>query len=261
MNLKNKNKPKISLLLCVKNEAENIKKNFDWLDSCKTINEIIVVDDNSTDDTKKLSEKLESKNRTVKIFDRELNNNFADQRNFGISKTTNKLVLWIDADEKPSNKLIVFLNNIDKHQYYNVSFKRDDIFLGKRLKHGETANLKFIRLFNKNYGFFTGAVHETWQSNENIIDKNLTIFHYSHKTLKSFIQKINFYSDIRAKELFEQKRYVSLFHIIVYPVGKFIDNYFFKLGFLDSTAGIIMALSMSLHSFLVRAKLWHLYQK
>jgi len=252
---------KISLLLCTKNEEENISKNFDWLTSCKTINEIIVVDDDSTDNTVKLLEQLESKDIKVKIFNRGLDGNFSDQRNFGISKSTNDFVLWLDADETPSTKLIGFLNNIDTHQYDNVSFKRDDVFIGHKLKHGETANLKFVRLFNKKYGKFVGAVHEIWQSNKNITDKNLIINHYSHQTLKSFIQKINFYTDIRAKELFDQKTPVSLIHIILYPIGKFINNYFFKLGFLDSTAGIVMALSMSFHSFLVRAKLWHLYQK
>jgi glycosyltransferase involved in cell wall biosynthesis len=261
MSQQNKKSPEITLLLVVKNEAENLQHNYNWLDKCKSINEIVAVDDCSSDDTKKIIEKLSSKKRKVKIFDRELSKDFASQRNFGVSKSSNDWILWLDADERPSEKLIRFINHIDINRYNAFSFKRTDIFLGKKLNHGETAKQSFTRLFNKTNGKFVGSVHEIWKTNKNIINrKDVEILHYSHRTLKSFIQKINFYSDIRAKELFDQKIKASIFDIIIYPTGKFIQNYIFKAGFLDGTPGIIMALGMSFHSFLVRAKLWHLYQ-
>ena len=56
-------KPQLSLLLLTKNESKNIEKNFDWLKQCKSIKEIIIVDDNSTDNTANLCQKLASKNR------------------------------------------------------------------------------------------------------------------------------------------------------------------------------------------------------
>jgi len=250
----------LSLLLLTHNEQENIKKYWTWLDSCPRINEIIVIDDNSTDDTQKELKKLENSHRQIKIFKRDLAGDFAQQRIFGLSETTNNWVLWLDADEVPSSELIEYINNIDTSQHNAFSFKRSDIFLGKELKHGETADSRFIRLFNKNFGLFEGKVHETWIPTSSVLSTNHIINHYSHPSLYPFIQKINFYSDIRAKELLSQGVKVSLLEIIIYPFAKFITDYIFKLGFLDSTPGIIMALSMSLHSFLVRAKLWHLHQ-
>jgi glycosyltransferase involved in cell wall biosynthesis len=250
--------PKISLLLLTHNEESNLLKYWTWLDRCKTINEIVIVDDNSNDKTQEILKKLENKKIKVKIFKRGLNNNFSNQRNFGITKTTNNWILWLDADEKPSQNLIQFLNNIENLQYKNYAFKRNDIFINHELKHGETANQYFLRFFNKNYGRFTGAVHEVWQTSEEIGSKKLHIHHYPHTSLKSFIKKLSFYSTIRAQELFDQNQKSNLFQIIFYPLGKFIQNYFFRLGFLDSTPGIIIALGMSFHSFLVRAKLWHL---
>ena len=248
----------ISILLITHNEESNLQKYWTWLDQCKNINEIIVVDEKSSDKTTEILKKLETKKIKVKIFERGLEDNFSNQRNFGIEKTTNNWVLWLDADEKPSKSLIRFLNHIDNLQYKNYAFKRNDIFLGYELKHGENTSQYFLRFFNKKYGRFAGAVHEIWQSPKEVKNKKIHIHHYPHQTLKTFIKKLNFYSDIRAQELFDQNQKSNLFQIIFYPLGKFIQDYFFKLGFLDGTPGIIMALGMSFHSFLVRAKLWQL---
>ena len=254
-------KPQLSLLLLTKNESKNIEKNFDWLKQCKSIKEIIIVDDNSTDNTLSLCQKLASKNRRVYTFINELNNDFSAQRNFGISKSNYNWILWLDADEKPSKKLISFLNHFDTYQYKNYAFKRQDIFLKHKLKYGETAYLSFNRLFNKKYGKFIGQVHENWKTKKTVKNTKYTIIHYSHPTIKSCIQKINLYSDIRSKEMYQQNETTNMFEIIFYPIGKFLQNYFFRLGFLDGTPGMIMALCMSFHVFLNKAKLWHLYRQ
>ena len=52
-----------------------------------------------------------------------------------------------------------------------------------------------------------------------------------------------------------------LVKIIAYPAAKFFIDYFWFLGFLDGTAGAVVALMMSFHSFLTRAKLWLLWHK
>jgi glycosyltransferase involved in cell wall biosynthesis len=250
--------PSLTLLLLTHNESENVQKNFGWLEKCRSIKEIIVIDDNSTDDTINQVKKLQSKQQTVKIFNRGLINDFASQRNFGIFQSKYNWIFSIDADEKPTNKLIRFLNHFDKRQYKSYAFKREDIFLGQILKHGENSHLYFVRLFNKNYGKFIGQVHEIWQSRKPIKKTKLTIRHYSHQTIKSLIQKINFYTDIRSHELYQQKVKTNMFQIIFFPSAKFIQDYIFRLGFLDGTAGIVMALCMSFHVFLNKAKLWHL---
>lgn len=251
----------ISLVMILRDESKNLEKNLVWLYSCKNIKELIVVDDNSKDNTIEIIKKMVSKNKQLKIFKKELNGNFANQKNFAVSKTKHNLVLFLDADEQPSKKLIQFLDNIEINRYKNYSFKRQDLFLKNKLKHGETSQLDFIRLFDKRHGEFIGKVHEVWKSDKPTKKTKLIIYHYPHKTLKSIIQKINFYSDIRSKEMFDLKVKTNLFQIIFFPIGKFIQNYVFRLGFMDGTPGIIMALSMSLHVFLSKAKLWHLYQQ
>ena len=82
------------------------------------------------------------------------------------------------------------------------------------------------------------------------------INHYPHQTLKEFIEYINHYSSLRAEELYNQGKKVNVFEIVVWPLGKFVYNYFINLGFLDGPQGFVYAFMMSFHSFLARAKLY-----
>jgi len=258
MNQQNKQSKRqsISLLLLTKNEEENIKNNFSWLKNCPRINEIIAIDDFSTDDTINQLKKLKAT-----VHQRKLDGNFSQQRIYGLSHTHNHWVLWLDADEKPSPVLIKFLNQVNLNQKTAFAFKRTDFFFDQSLRHGETGNLYFVRLFDKRYGLFENAVHETWVSRLPIKNLPLQILHHPHQNLASFLKKINLYTDIRAQELYHQSHTTNIFEIIFYPLAKFFYNYLYRLGFLDSTPGLIIALSMSLHSFLVRAKLWHRQQQ
>lgn len=248
----------ISLLLLFKNNEAIIQKNLTWLKDCPIINEIIGVDNNSEDNSQNSLRQLKSPNLSIKIYKRNLGNDFSTQRQFGINKAKNNWIFWLDTDEKPSQNLIDFLNDFYFPNHQAFSFKRHDIFLEQTLKHGETQKNNFIRLFNKNEGAFIGKVHEKWQTNNCVINTELYLFHHPHPNLTSLLTKINFYTDIRAHELNQLGQTTSIGQIILYPIAKFIKNYFLLLGFLDGTVGMIFALSMSLHSFLSKAKLWHL---
>jgi len=251
----------ISLLLLTKNEQENLMKWGSWIHELSCVNEIIVIDDESTDNTVKILKSFSSSKLSITIFTRKLNNNFSDQRNFGVSKCHNDWILFLDADEIPTPETINYLNNLSPINGHNYSFKRNILYLGRTLSHGQCLHDKPIKLFNKNEGKFINPVHEIWQSTATTIYSSQIILHYSIKNLSSFLEKINLYSTIRAQQLFTQKKKTNLCEIIFYPKFKFINLYFLKLGFLDGVAGLILSLSLSFNSFLVRSKLWHLSQK
>ena len=249
---------KITILLLTKNESGNIKKLWGWVGECPNINQIVVIDDFSTDDTIAQINKLKTKKLRIDIFQRHLNNNFSAQRQFALTKARNNLIFWLDADEKPSPELIQFINKNQLLEKVIYSFPRQDNFLGHVLHHGETANQTFLRLFDKRFGKFKGNVHEIWQTKQVTKNSPYLILHFSHHNLTSFFTKINFYSNIRAQELYQAGQKTNVFQFVSYPLAKFIKGYLLQLGFLDSTPGIILALGMSFHSFLVRTKLWQL---
>ncbi|MFA7301008.1 MAG: glycosyltransferase family 2 protein [Candidatus Shapirobacteria bacterium] len=249
----------ISIILLTKNEQENLLVWKNWITKLNRVNEIIVIDSNSTDNTKKILKSFETKNLSIKIFDRELDGNYALQRNFAVKQTNNDWVLFLDTDETPSSKLLNYINNTILNDQFCYSIKRYLVYANHILYHGVSATDYTIRLFNKNFGKFTGPVHETWSTKNKIIKINEPLFHNSAPNLKIFLSKLNKYSTIRAKELFDQKKKPSLLHIIIYPKAKFVQYYLYHLGFLDGIPGLTICLAMSFYSFLVRAKLWHLY--
>lgn len=252
----------ISVIILTKNEEKNI---LDCLESISWADEIIIIDDNSEDRTLDVVRQL-SLVKKIKIYKKSLENDFSNQRNYALSKATKEWVLFLDADERVSNDLREELNTLivnekNEHKYDGFYIKRKDILWGKMLKHGEIGNIKLLRLARKKAGVWYGKVHEEWQVEGKISDLENYLIHYPHQTVSEFLKEINFYTSIRARELYEKKVQVSLLDIIIYPKAKFILNYFIRLGFLDGIEGFIFAIFMSFHSFMVRGKLWLIWQK
>lgn len=250
----------ISTVILTKNEEKNI---LDCLESVAWTDEIIIIDDYSTDLTEQVVKHFKI-NKKISFFKRRLEENFAAQRNFGLLKARYEWVLFIDADERVSQSLREEINNIlidNKIKTEGFFIPRIDVIWGKSLKHGEAGKLKLLRLGRKNSGKWKGNVHEVWQIENNTRELESDLIHFPHQTISEFLREINFYTDIKAKELYDQKIKPSSSNIILYPVGKFILNFIFKKGFLDGLEGLVYAIIMSFHSFLVRAKLWLLWQK
>lgn len=244
----------ISAVVLAKNEEQNIEK---CLESVRWCDEIIVVDDNSSDGTSEIAKKYKAT-----IYQHALKNDFSAQRNFGLSKAKNEWVLFIDSDEVVSDALCyeisgaVGLKDQSLKNCNGFYLKRSDFMWGKQLRYGETGNIKLLRLGKKGTGEWSGMAHEKWAIDGVIGNLVNPILHFPHATLEDFLKEINFYTDIRANELKNKNIRVSFWDILSYPLGKFIVNYIFKAGFLDGMQGLMFAITMSFHSFLVRGKLW-----
>lgn len=249
---------KISAVILTKNEEKNIVECLKTLSWC---DEIIVIDDSSIDKTVEIAQKFKAK-----VFIHALDNNFSKQRNFGLEKASNDWVFFIDADERASDSLIseiLSLNDIsDSLKNYNGFWiRRIDFLWQKKLQHGETGNIKLLRLARKDSGKWHGAVHETWNIKGTTGKLKNPINHYPHQTVTEFLKEINFYTTLKAQELHKKNVKCNWWDIILYPKAKFFLNYFLKLGFLDGLSGLVFAIMMSFHSFLTRGKLWLSWNK
>ena len=84
----------LSVLIIAKNEELHIGNNIRRLKKYLNPQEIIIIDDFSTDATAKIATEL-----GVKVVQHALNGDFGAQRDFAISQATAKWILFLDADE------------------------------------------------------------------------------------------------------------------------------------------------------------------
>ena len=246
---------KLSAVILTLNEEKNIERS---IRSCIFANEIIILDDFSTDRTLEIA-----KNHKVTIIQRKLNDNYSNQRNYGLKEAKGDWIIYLDADEEISNDLKKEIQLfLDKENDFKVAYiKRRDFWWGKVLKHGEVRKVYtkgLTRLIKKNSGLWKGQVHEEFVFNGLSTTLDNYINHYPHPTIKEFIESINKYSSLRSEELYRLNKKTNILDISFTPFFKFINNYIFKLGFLDGIRGFIYSFLMSFHSFLVRTKLYRL---
>jgi glycosyltransferase involved in cell wall biosynthesis len=244
----------LTAVVLTKNEEKNIKACLETLSFC---DEIVVIDDYSEDKTVEIAQKL-----GTQVFKRKLKDNFAAQRNFALEKVKPGWVLFVDADERVPPKLRSQIKkSIGTPGIVGYYLRRRDVLFGKKLKFGETSKVRLLRLARRDAGRWERQVHEVWQVRRRTGELTAPLLHFPHPTITEFLEEINHYSSLHAQALFKEREKTNLFQIIFYPLLKLIQNYCFRLGFLDGMPGLIVALMMSLHSFLARAKLFMLWKR
>lgn len=241
---------RISAVILSKNEEKNIASCVGSLNFC---DEVILVDDNSTDKTVEIASNL-----GARVLTRSLDRDFASQRNFGLERAKGEWILFIDADERVSQKLQKeIVAEISKpSQVKGYYLRREDIIWGKRFRFGETPSLKLLRLARKGFGSWKRKIHEVWEVDDFTKILKNPLIHYPHQSLSIFIDEINFYSSLHAQENIKEGKHSSILKIILWPKLKFFQNTILRLGILDGTHGFVVALIMSFHSFLAWSKQW-----
>lgn len=240
----------LSVIILTHNSARTIA---DTLASVHFADEIIVVDDNSTDETSVIVKK----NPAVRFVPHQLKDDFAAQRNFGLQLAKHEWVLYIDSDEVvPQDLAQEIIVSMDTSDFSGFRLRRHDVLWGHQLKHGEIGHVRLLRLARRTAGTWVRPVHEEWRIQGTVGDLSYPLLHYPHQTVSEFITEINTYTTRNARYMIEAGEKIYAWQIPVYPLAKFIRNYILRFGFKDGTPGILVALFMSYHSFLTRAKGW-----
>lgn len=247
-------KPTLSVVILTQNNEATISATLRSIAFC---DELLVVDDHSTDQTVDITKKL-----GANVMTRTLGGDFAGQRNFGLSNAKGNWILFVDSDEtvpeELKNEITEAIKTIDVNGFF---VKRRDVLWGRALGYGETESVRLLRLARKGKGTWVRPVHEVWNVPGPVATLETPLYHTPHPDVAHFLSDINSYSTINATYLFNKGIRISWWHIAVYPAAKFFQNYIVRVGFLDGMPGLIVALMMSFHSFLTRGKLWFLWQQ
>ena len=242
----------ISIVIIAKNEAANIG---DCIISARLVsNDIIVADSGSEDGTQKLVLKYGARLHETTW------KGYGQTRNEATAIAVNKWILALDADERLSPELATAIKgcalNDGKILY---GFKRKSFLARKKIRFGEWGRDRVYRLYNKDQAAWDAQlVHENITGN-GIVKKLILgeLLHYTMKNMKEYQAKTILYANLsaqkyadRGKKAFWIKRYIS-------PVFGFIQNYIFRLGFLDGKEGLIIAYTSAKYVYL-KYKFLHL---
>lgn len=239
----------ISAIVIAKNEEKNIKF---CLDSLRWCDEIVVIDNYSSDCTAFLAKKA-----GARVYYHKLNDDFSSLRNFGLSKVVNKWALFVDADERVSDALAKEIRQKTQGTS-NLGFflRRADFLYGRQIKHGEPARIKLLRLAIRDEGLWKRRVHEYWDIKGPVGFLKNSLVHMPHPTLSEYLSEVDKYSTYHAESLLDEGKPKNIVHIVFWPVLKFVYGWIILGGFLDGMPGFVVAFTMSLHSFLASSKLY-----
>lgn len=210
------------------------------LENLNFADEIIVVDSFSTDSTVARIKK----HPKVKLIQRPFKN-FTDQKSFAMAQASNNWILFLDADERVTDKLQKeILTTVQKNDsadaYY---FYRTFMFQNKILHFSGWQSDKNFRLFKKSNVKFTNdrIVHETLLVNGRVDTLQNKLIHYSYKNYEDYKGKMIKYGQMRAQEELAKNYDPNVYHLMLRPLYKFLNHYIVRMGILDGKKGMIIS--------------------
>lgn len=134
------NKAKVSIIVPVYNVEKYIDRCLNSLvnQTLKEI-EIIIVNDNTPDNSMKICEEYAKRDNRIKIYNKEQNEGLGLTRNYGIKKANGEYIAFVDSDdyvdndfyEKLYNKIIKTNSDICFAEYKRYTSKNDKIVSSK----------------------------------------------------------------------------------------------------------------------------------
>ena len=248
---------KISCVIITYNEELNIARCLQSIQNI--VDEIIVVDSYSQDETVAIAGKMGAKVFYKKFL------GFGEQKAFAIDKASNDWILSIDADEVLSEELRQSVLKIkDGPQFDGYSLNILTNYCGKWIRHCGWYPQHKLRLLNKTKGRINlNKVHEGFEmANHNAPLGFLKgdLLHYSYNTISEHSRKIQLYTELAAKTTSEKGTSIPLLKIIFGPSWTFFYHYIIRKGFMDGYWGYVLCKNISYESFIKYIKI-RLYAK
>ena len=244
---------KITGVIITKNEEEMLE---DALKSLSFCDEILVVDNNSTDGTLGIAEKYKAKIVKSKTAD------FSELRNLGKENASNEYILYIDADERVDDELrksILFeIKSNSSYSAYKIN--RKNFYLGKN----EWPKIeKLERLFKKEKLMgWKGEIHESAVIDGDIGQINGTLLHFTHRNLSQMLKKTIVWSDTESKIRVEAHHpKMTWWRFPRVMITAFFKSYVSEKGYKVGSAGLIESIYQSYSAFITYAKLWEAQNK
>lgn len=239
----------LSVAIITKDEEERLPN---CLKSVTFADEVLVVDSGSTDGTVALAKSFGAR---VLV---EAWRGYSGQKQFAVDQCLHDWVLILDADERvPQETTQVIVRELARNDttISAYGFRRKNYLHGRWIKHCGWWPDRIVRLVNRRAGEFDGRpVHEKWITQGNVKELDTVIEHLSFRNYSELLAKMENYSNLASKELFEKEANVNALTPIFHGLWMFLRTYFLELGVLDGFDGLVISTTNAGGSFLKYAK-------
>ena len=244
--------PRVTVTIITKNEAAHIGA---AIDSASWADEIIVVDSGSDDGTVALATA-----KGVRVESRPWTG-WVDQKNFAASLASSDWIFSLDADERVTpglaHEIKALLNTDPPHVAYKVP--RVTFHLGRWIRTTDFYPDYQTRLYDRRAARWDGRyVHESVKALGSVDRLSQELQHYSYTDLSDHLDRINAYSTLAARQMYERGRRARTFDLFAQAPAAFLRNYILRRGVLDGAAGLLISMVNAYSVFLKFAKLWEL---
>ena len=249
---------KLSVVIITKNEEDNIRR---CLESVKWVDDIVVVDQFSTDRTVEICTEY-----TDNIYQREMTEGFGPQKQFAVEKARCDWVFSIDADEWLSPELRESLESVlaDTPEYDGYEIMRRTSYLDYWVNHCGWY-VPILRLFDRGQGRFNDSrVHEMVIVDGRVGRLEGDLLHKSYRDIHQHLEKLNLFTDFDA-QIVDAKGIVLrstnyLWYFAVKPFLSFLRKYFLMKGYKDGVHGFIISLFTALAVMFMHVKAWQIQE-
>lgn len=225
----------ISVVVLAKNEAGRIR---DCIQSVAWAAEILVVDDESTDDTVPLAQSLGARvvHRKMDIEGR--------HRNWAHAQAANEWILSIDSDERATPELAAEIKALFQTTPPNdlYSFPRRNYIGSYWIRYGGWYPSAQVKLFKRSvFKWEETTVHPRAFSDRPEGRLNSDLIHFTYRDIRDFIEKLNRQTTLEAQKWVADKRKMSRGKALWRTIDRFFRAYIGKRGYKEGFLGFILA--------------------
>ncbi len=249
---------KLSGVIITFNEERNIERCLQSL--VNVVDEIVVIDSYSTDNTKAICERYNVKFIEQKFL------GYIEQKKFALTQASYNYVVSLDGDEALSEELQKSIIRLKSNWQYNGYYaNRFNNFCGQWIKYSDWYPNKKLRVFDKTKAEWKGInPHDNVQLHDkNARTGNLKgdILHWTYQTYEEMDKKTEYFSTIAAKAYYDKGNTAPFWKLIWNPSWAFFKAYILRLGFLDGKNGFRICYQTWKITYLKYKKLRELYSK
>lgn len=234
---------KLSLCIATYNEEKFIHYP---LDSCiDWVDEVIVVDGGSTDNTVKI---VKSYGKKVKVYSENNPPMFHINKQKAIDRAKGDWILQLDADEEVPQDLKNEILSAVNAKYAGYWIPRKNFFLGRFLTKGGVYPDRTIRLYKNGVATFPcKTVHENVDIKGGVGELKNDLLHYADPVFSRYLKRWHRYNDLDVQLLREGDSKVGLVnYVVLKPLFTFLSMYGRHKGFMDGWQGLVFAFFSSI---------------